>query len=460
MFDYITASVTWTLFFIFRKYYIEINKLGLDIQVIFDAKYYLGLVFLPLSWLLLYYITGQYRDIYRKSRLKEFSETLLITLIGILFIFFTLILDDIVLSYKSYYLSFIVLFGLHFTLTYIPRFIITSRTIYKLRNRRIGFRTLIIGGNGKAEKIYLDFENQPKSAGNLFCGFINVNGKDSYLISKYITHFGGVKDLKSIIQKEEIDEVIIAIESSEKSELENIIGFLEETNVVIKAIPDLYDILTGTVKMSSIYGAPLIQISHQLMPSWQENSKRVIDVVISILAMIIFSPIFIFLAVGVKTSSKGPVLYRHERIGKYGKPFTIYKFRSMINGAEKNGPELSSKNDDRITNFGLFMRKMRLDEMPQFLNVLNGKMSLVGPRPERKYYIDQIVKKAPHYLHLLKVRPGITSWGQVKFGYAENIDEMIERLKFDIIYIENMSLYVDFKILIYTIKTVLERSGK
>ena len=261
IFDYITASIAWTLFFIFRKYYIEINKLGLDIHVIFDAKYYLGLAFLPLSWLLLYYITGQYRDVYRKSRLKEFGETILITLIGILFIFFTLILDDTILSYKSYYLSFVVLFGLHFTLTYILRFIVTSGTIYKLRNRIIGFRTLIIGGNDRAENIYLDFENQPKSAGNLFCGFINVNGNDISQMSKYITHFGGVKDLRSIIIDEKIDEVIIAIESSDKSELESIIGFLEETNVVIKAIPDLYDILTGTVKMSSIYGAPLIQIS-------------------------------------------------------------------------------------------------------------------------------------------------------------------------------------------------------
>ena len=158
-------------------------------------------------------------------------------------------------------------------------------------------------------------------------------------------------------------------------------------------------------------------------------------------------------------SSKGPVFYSHERIGKYGKPFTIFKFRSMYLESEKNGPALSSKYDTRITKFGRFMRKSRLDELPQFYNVLIGDMSLVGPRPERQFFIDQIVKQAPHFTHLHKVRPGITSWGQVKFGYAENVEEMIQRLKYDIIYIENMSLYVDIKILIYTIKIIFKGQG-
>ncbi len=460
LFDYLSASIAWTLFFIFRKYYIEINKLGLNISVILDTRYLIGLVIIPLSWLLLYYITGQYQNVYRKSRLKEFGETLLISLIGILFIFFTLILDDTIVSYKNYYLSFVVLYSLHFGFTYIPRLIITSTGIYKIRNRIIGFKTLIIGGYKKAEEIFLAFDNQPKSAGNIFCGFLNVYKEGQFDLSKHLPLLGNVNDLKKVIDSKKINEVIIAIESSEKKELEKIIGLLEETNVIVKAIPDLYDILTGTVKMSSIFGAPLIQISHQLMPAWQENLKRVIDVSLSIIVMALFIPVYITLAIGVKTSSKGPILYKHERIGRYGNTFTIYKFRSMHNESEKNGPELSSKNDSRITNFGRFMRKMRLDEIPQFYNVVKGEMSLVGPRPERRFYIDQIVKKAPHYMHLLKVRPGITSWGQVKYGYAENVDEMIARLKYDIIYIENMSLYVDFKILIYTIKTVLEASGK
>jgi exopolysaccharide biosynthesis polyprenyl glycosylphosphotransferase len=222
----------------------------------------------------------------------------------------------------------------------------------------------------------------------------------------------------------------------------------------------MYDILTGMVKMSSIIGTPLIEISHDLMPAWEENLKRLIDIMVSFIMLILLIPVYLFLAIGVLLSSKGPIFYSHERIGRYGKPFTIYKFRSMFSNAEANGPALSSSNDSRITGFGKFMRKMRLDELPQFYNVLIGDMSLVGPRPERQHFIDQIIKKAPHFNHLQKVRPGITSWGQVKFGYASNVDEMIERLKFDILYIENMSLLVDLKILIYTIKIVLNASGK
>ena len=169
-----------------------------------------------------------------------------------------------------------------------------------------------------------------------------------------------------------------------------------------------------------------------------------------------FLPIILFLAIGIKLTSKGPVFYSHERIGQFGKPFILYKFRSMYTDAEKNGPALSSKDDNRITSFGKFMRKSKLDELPNFYNVLKGDMSLVGPRPERKYYIDQIIEKAPHYLHLQKVKPGITSWGQVKYGYAENVEQMINRLQYDILYIENMSVYVDFKIMIYTILIILK----
>ena len=132
----------------------------------------------------------------------------------------------------------------------------------------------------------------------------------------------------------------------------------------------------------------------------------------------------------------------------------------MYRDAEKNGPQLSSENDSRITPIGLFLRRSRLDELPQFFNVVKGDMAIVGPRPERQFFIDQIVERAPHYKYLHKVRPGITSWGQVKYGYAENVDEMIQRLKFDVIYIENMSLFVDFKIMIYTVLIVLQGRGK
>ncbi|OFX18674.1 MAG: polyprenyl glycosylphosphotransferase [Bacteroidetes bacterium GWA2_31_9] len=458
--DLLSSSLAWILFYVFRKKYIESQKFGFDIPFELSEKFYLGLLFIPLFWLTVYYIVGYYRNPYRKSRLKELGQTLLISLLGVLVIFFVSILDDTVNTYQNYYLSFFVLLGIQFILTYLPRLIITRSTIHKIHNKKIGFNTIVVGSDEKAISIYNELESLDKSLGNKFIGFVTLNGGNNNPMSDFLTKLGELKNIKDIISEHKIEEVIIAIESSEHNQINKIIQILDETSVIIKVIPDMYDIITGSVKMSNIFGAPLIQISHDLMPPWQENLKRMIDVIVSIIALILLTPVYIFLSIGVKLSSPGPILYSHERIGRYGKPFTIYKFRSMVIDAEKHGPALSSKNDSRITKFGLLMRKSRLDEFPQFYNVLKGDMSLVGPRPERQHFIDLIVEKAPHYSHLQKVRPGITSWGQVKYGYAENVDQMIARLKYDILYIENMTLYVDFKILIYTVMIVLKAKGK
>ena len=459
-FDILASILSWVLFYFYRKIYIESSFFGYDIPVEFGTQFYLSLILIPVFWVFIHFSVGYYRNVYRKSRLKELGQTLITTLVGVLVLFFILILDDTVQTYKNYYNSFFTLFSLQFLLTYIPRLIITTITTHKIHSRKIGFNTVIIGSNGKSTKIYKDIEAQKKSAGKKFVGFINVYDRKTHQIEEYLPHLGNIEHLKKIIMHYKVEEVIIAIEKSEHDEIDKIINKLQQYKLSIQIIPEMHDILTGAVRMSSIYGAPLISVSCAISSIWQQNLKRFIDIFASVFAIVILSPLYLFLMIGVKLSSKGPIFYKHERIGIFGRPFMIYKFRSMYIDAEKNGPALSSDNDSRITKFGLFMRKSRLDELPQFWNTIKGDMSLVGPRPERQFFIDQIIKTAPHYLHLHKVKPGITSWGQVKYGYAENVEEMIERLNYDMLYLENMSLYVDFKILIYTVITVLKRSGK
>lgn len=457
--DFFAAAIVWTLFYSFRKLYIEPITLGYDIPLTFDNKFYFALAAMPLFWLFLHVLSGYYRVPFRKSRLQELGQTLLTTLIGVVIIFFAFILDDWVGAYTQYYKMFLILFALQFLFTYIPRLIITSITNARVHNRKLLFNTLVIGSNKKASKLLQEFESQKISSGLKFVGFVYVDNNDSYLLEKYLPKLGGINDIKEIISEHKIEEIVIAIESREHCKIKNIINKLQGTKVMIKVIPDMYDILIGKVRMSSIFGLPLIEINYNIMPVWQQHTKRFLDVFLSSIAMIVLLPLYIALAIGVKITSAGPILYSHYRVGRNGKPFKIYKFRSMFVDAEKNGPALSSKNDSRVTGFGRFMRKTRLDEFPQFYNVIIGDMSLVGPRPERQFFIDQITAKAPHYAHLLSVRPGITSWGQVKYGYAENVDQMIERLKYDIIYIENRSLFIDFKIMIYTVKIVFQGRG-
>lgn len=451
--DFLAAALSWALFYYYRKTNIEHEAFS------FNETFYYGIVIIPALWLLFYTLQGTYQDVRRLYRLKILSYTAFATIFGSIVLFFALLIDDDVNSYFNYYRSLLTLALLHFGFTFFSRLVITSILVRRIHLRKDGFKTLLIGGSEKAVAIYQEIEGIEKGGGNQFVGFVNLNGIDKLLENK-MPYLGHVDQLEQIIADNHIEEIIIALESTEHERLKNIISRINGENIVIKVLPDMYDILSGSVKLNNIFGALLMEVNAEVMPYWQRVAKRLFDIFFSIIAIILLIPVYIFLTIAVKISSPGPILFFQERIGLNGKPFKIIKFRTMYVDAEKSGPQLSSTDDPRITPIGKFMRKARLDEFPQFFNVLKGDMSLVGPRPERQFFIDQIKVREPQFLELTKVRPGITSWGQVKYGYAENVDQMIQRMKFDLLYLRNRSIALDLKILMHTVLIIVKAKGK
>lgn len=409
--DLISSELVWLCFLIFRWVVYEGRVEFLEDALIPAFDFRLPLVIYPLVCLLIYYLSGYYLRPFQKPIWRELLRTFVSAAVISLLFFFIIIIDDEVESYRNYLVSLGVLFGLQFTLSYIPRLTITL-----LSRRRGVLRTQTVHSMVEAEQL---------KAG-------------------------------------EQDEVIIDLpkEYSDR-DLYTLIARLYPLSCEISMVPRVYDMLTGAARIGQIDRPSFIRITEHHMTDAELCIKRAFDITASALGLIILSPLLALIALQVKISSKGPVFYSQERIGQYGLPFKIYKFRTMVDHAEADGkPQITLDNDPRITRVGRWLRKYRLDELPQLWNILKGDMSIVGPRPERRYFIEQIMKEAPYYCLLYKVRPGLTSWGPIRVGYTDTMEKMIERLNCDIVYVENMSLLLDLKILFFTTGVIIHGKGQ
>jgi exopolysaccharide biosynthesis polyprenyl glycosylphosphotransferase len=455
-FDILASLLVWVSFVIYRKTINEfsiINSLAFPHQPLY---YVISLLFFILFCTLTHYLTGYYQTPYQLTRTATIINTFISSIIISIAVFLIHKITDVTVSLNYFYISWIILVAQSFIITIIFRSIVSSNVRTNFRTKKWTINTLIIGTGQNALKT--EYELSTNSDKNTLIGFISIPN-DKIKVARELI-LGDISKIEDLIISHDIKEIIIASEDTMYDKaLFEIINPLFKYNINILFTPRLYEIITGSAKINQKGLLPLVCITNTTMSNWETSIKRFMDIGISTGSLILLSPILAYFIIRIKLESKGSAFYSQERIGRYGKPFMIYKFRTMYVGSENGQPMLSSPNDNRITPTGSILRKYRLDEIPQFWNILKGEMSIVGPRPERQYFIDQITTVAPYYCLLYNIRPGLTSWGPIKVGYTDTLDKMINRLNYDIIYLENMSILTDIKILVYTIETLLNGKG-